>query len=125
MTGMGGNPILELHHRGDPPPGPQLSPQALRCGPPLQEFGPAGERLGREPARGSGRRTVAQSLEALRVGALHPLTDGACADAERFGDLALGPASWREPPGVEPSGFFPVGRCRVHAWESTTIALRL
>jgi hypothetical protein len=26
---------------------------------------------------------------------------------------------------LAPSGFFPVGRCRVHAWESTTIALRL
>jgi hypothetical protein len=115
MTGMVGNPILEPNYRGDPPPGPQLSTKAIRCGPPLQEFGQAGELLGREPARGSGRRTVSQSIGAFLVGALHPLTDGAFTDAERFGDLALGPALLLEMPGLEPSGFFPVGRCRVHA----------
>jgi hypothetical protein len=65
VTGMVGNPILKLHHRGDPPTGPQLSPNATRCGPPLHEFGQAGELLGREPARGAGRRMVAQSIGAL------------------------------------------------------------
>jgi hypothetical protein len=125
MPGMGGNPLLELNHRGDPPPGPPLAPKAIRFGPPWQECGQAGERLGREPARGAGRRTVAQSSGALLVGACPPLTDGAFADAECCGDLALGPALRLETPGLEPSGCFPVGRCRVHAWESTTIALRL
>jgi hypothetical protein len=62
---------------------------------------------------------------ALLVGALHPLPDGACADVERFGGLALGPALLLETPGLEPSGFCPVERCRVQAWESTTIALRV
>jgi hypothetical protein len=115
MPGMIGNAICELNDRGDPPPGPQLSTKAISCGPPSQEFGQAGELLGREPAWGPGRRTVAQSIGTLLAGALHPLTDGAFADAERFGNLALGPALLLETPGLEPSGFFPVGRCRVHA----------
>jgi hypothetical protein len=68
-----------------------------------------------QQARGAGRRTVAQSIGAFLVGALHPLTDGAFADVERFGDLTLGPALLLETLGLEPSGFFPVGRCRVHA----------
>jgi hypothetical protein len=125
MAGMVGNPVFELHHGGDPPPRPELAPKAVGFGPPLQALGQAGELLGREPAWGPGRRTAAQGVGALLAGARHPLTDRACADAERCGDLALGPAPLLEPPGLEPSGFFPDGRCRVHAWESTTIVLRL
>jgi hypothetical protein len=68
---------------------------------------------------------MAQGVGAPLAGALHPLTDGAFADAEGFGDLALGPALLLEAPGLEPSGFFPVGRYRVHAWQSITKALRL
>ncbi len=115
MPGMVGNPIFELNHRGNPPPGPELAPKAIGCGPPVQEFGQAGELCGREPPRGPGRWTVAQGVGPLLAGACHPLTDSAFADAERFGDLALGPALLLETPGLEPSGFFPVGRCRVHA----------
>jgi hypothetical protein len=122
MTGMVGNPIFELNHGGDSPTGPELSPKTIGFGPPVQEFGQAGELLGREPARGPGGWTVAQGVRARLASALHPLTDGAFADAEGFGDLALGPALLLEAPGLEPSGFFPVGRCRVHAWQSITKA---
>ena len=110
MTGMVGNPIFELNHGGEPPTGPELSPKAIGFGPPLQERGQAGERRGREPARGPGRLMVAQGVGALLGGAPHAPTDGAVADAEGFGDLALGPALLLEAPSVEPSGCFPVGR---------------
>jgi hypothetical protein len=125
MTGVVGNPLFELHHRGDPPPGPELSPTTIGFGTPLQELGQASELLGREPARGPSGRTVAQGARPLLAGAFHPLTDGAFADAERFGDLALGPPPLLEAPGLEPSGFLPIGRCQVHAWESTTKKSRL
>ena len=110
MAGVVGNSIFALNHGGDPPPGPQLAPKAIGCGPPVQEFGQAGELLGREPPRGSGRWTVAQGVGPLLAGAFQPLTDSAFADAERFGDLALGPALLLETPGLAPSGFFPVVR---------------
>jgi hypothetical protein len=125
MPGMVGNPIFELKHSGNPPTGPELSPKAIGFGPPLQELGQAGELLGREPARGAGGWTVAQGLGASLAGTRHPLTDSAFADTERFGDLALGPALLLEAPGLEPSGFFPVGRCRVHAWQTITKACGL
>jgi hypothetical protein len=64
---------------------------------------------------------VAQGPGTLLAGALHPLSDDAFADAECFDDLALGPIPLREGPGVESSGFLPMGRCRVQTWESTTI----
>jgi hypothetical protein len=88
MSGVGGNPLLELNHRGDPPPGPELSPKAIGCGPPVQACGQAGERLGREPPRGPGRWTVAQGVGPLLAGAFQPLTDSAFADTSGFGDLA-------------------------------------
>jgi hypothetical protein len=125
MPGMVGNPIFELNHRGNPPPGPELAPKAIGCGPPLQEGGQAGELRGGEPARGPGWRTAAQSVGTLLAGALHPLADGACADPEGFGDLVLGPPFLLEAPSLESSGFFPVAWCRVHAWESTTTTLQL
>jgi hypothetical protein len=68
---------------------------------------------------------VTQDTRSLLAGAFHPLTDGAFADAECCGNLALGPPPLLEAPGLAPSSFFPLGRCRVHAWESTTKALRL
>jgi hypothetical protein len=110
MPGMVGNPIFELNHRGNPPPGPELAPKAIGCGPPVQELGQAGELRGGEPARGPGWRTAAQSVGTLLAGALHPLADGACADAKCLSNLALRPPLLLEVPGLQPSGFFPVGR---------------
>jgi hypothetical protein len=43
------------------------------------------------------------------AGACHPLTDSPSADAERFANAALGPAFLLAMPGLEPSGFLPVG----------------
>jgi hypothetical protein len=100
MPGMVGNPIFELKHSGNPPAGPDVPPKAIGFGPPLQELGQAGELFGREPARGAGGWTVAQGIWAPLACTLHPLTDSAFADAERFGDLALGPALLLEGPGL-------------------------
>ncbi len=63
---------------------------------------------------------MAKRFRASVAGACHPLTDGAFADAEGLGDLALGPALLLEAPGSEPSGFSPVVGCRAHAWEYST-----
>jgi hypothetical protein len=50
--------------------------------------------------------------------ALQPLADRSFADAQGLGDLALGPASFLEEPGLQPACFFPVAERRVHAWQS-------
>jgi hypothetical protein len=122
---MVGDAEFQADDGGDARTGPQLSTKAIGCGSTLQQLGQAGELCGREPARGPGRGMVAQGVGALLAGALHPLTDGAFTDAERFSDLALGPAPLLETPGLAPSGFFPVGRYWVHAWESTINSLGL
>ena len=51
---------------------------------------------------------MAKRLRASVAGAFHPLADGAFADTEGLGDLALGPTLLLEVPGLEPSGFFPI-----------------
>ena len=63
---------------------------------------------------------MAKRLCSSVASAFHPLTDGSFADAEGFGDLALGPALLFERPGLEPSGFSPVAGWLVHAWEYST-----
>jgi hypothetical protein len=60
---------------------------------------------------------MAKRVHAAAADAFQPLPDGAFADAEGLGDLALGPALLFEVPGVEPSGISPVVGCLVHAWE--------
>jgi hypothetical protein len=54
------------------------------------------------------------------AGARHLLADGPVADAERFGNAALGPAFRLEMPGSETSDRFPVGWCALHAWPCIT-----
>jgi hypothetical protein len=112
--------MFELKPSGNPPAGPDVPPNAIGCGPPGQELGQAGELCGREPARGAGGWTVAPGIWAPLAGTLHPLTDRAFADAERFGDLALGPALRLEGPGLHASGCFPAVWGGVQAWQSTT-----
>jgi hypothetical protein len=55
---------------------------------------------------------------AALLGMCHPLADGSCADAQRLGNPALRPPLLLEAPGLQSSGFFPVVRCMVHAWQS-------
>jgi hypothetical protein len=106
----------EADHRGDAAPGPELAPEAIGFGASLQQRREVGAWLGGQPGRGTWGRPMAQRVRASVAGAFHPLTDSPFADAEGLGDLALGPALLFEVPGLEPSGFSPVGGCRVHAW---------
>jgi hypothetical protein len=100
MARMVGDAECHPNHGRDPAAGPELSPEAVRCGASVQEFGQLGELLGRQPPRGSRGRTMAQSLRAALAGACHPLADGPFADAQGVGNLALRPALVLEVPGL-------------------------
>ena len=101
-------------HLGDAFAGPELAAKSRGGGTTAQQSGQLRELLGGQPAGGTGWWPTAQGLGPPRTGALHPLTDGGFADSQRFGNLTLGPALLFEAPGLEPSGFFPAVRCRVH-----------
>ncbi len=89
MDRMVGEAKFQVDHRGDPSAGPDLPPEAIGFGATVQQVGQAGELCGREPARGPGRRAVAQGVGTLLAGTLHPLADGPLAHAQGLGDLAL------------------------------------
>jgi hypothetical protein len=105
----------EANHRGEAAPCPELAPEAIGVGALLQQRREVGVWLVGQPGRGTRRWPMAQRFHASVAGACHPLTDGAFADAEGLGDLALGPALLFQVPGLESSGFSPVRGCRVHA----------
>jgi hypothetical protein len=107
---MVGDAECQPKHGSDPAAGPDFSPEAVRCGATVQEFGQSGELLGRQSARGPRCGPVAEGLQPALAGTCHPLTDRPFADAEGFGNLALGPALLFEVPSLEPSGFFPIVR---------------
>ena len=110
MARMVGDAECHPNHGSDPAAGPDFSPEAVRCGATVQEFGQAGQLLGRQSARGPRCGPVAEGLRSPLTGTGHPLADRPCADAQGFGDLALGPALLFEVPSLEPSGFFPIVR---------------
>jgi hypothetical protein len=62
---------------------------------------------------------MAEGIGSPLTGARHPLTDGPLANTQRLSNPALRPALLLEAPGLEPSGFFPVGRGTVHTWKCT------
>lgn len=78
-------------------------------------------RAAREPT-GSGRRQwpVVLGLRATLAAPLQPLADRSGADSQGFGDVPLGPTLLQEMPGWPAACFFPVVRCRVHAWHGRT-----
>jgi hypothetical protein len=53
---------------------------------------------------------VLKGCRAILAGMCHPLADGSLADAQRRGDLVLGPALLLKAPGLEPSSFLTVMR---------------
>jgi hypothetical protein len=110
MARMVGDAEFQPNHGSDPSAGPDLSPEAVRCGATVQEFGQAGELLGRQSARGPRWGPVAESLQPALAGTCHPLADSPFANAQGFCNLALRPALLFEVPGLEPSGFFPIVR---------------
>ena len=105
-----GDATLQAHDDGDPTTGPYISPKPLGGRATCEAFGQAGEWLACQAACRTRWRVMSERIEPLVAGTGHPLTDGPVADAERFGNSALGPAFLLEMPGLEPSGFFPVGR---------------
>ena len=111
---------FQTNHGGDPATGPDLAPKAIGFGPSVQQLGQARQLLGDQPAGGPRVGPMPERLGAPVAGPRHPLADGPLADPQGLGDLALSPALLLEVPGLQPSRLFPVVRCRVHAWQSTT-----
>jgi hypothetical protein len=120
-----GDAKFQADDGGDPTAGPELSAKAIGGRTSVQQRGQAGKVLGRQPPRGPGRRPAPKSLGADFAGPCHPLTDGPLADTQGFGNLALRPAPLLEVPGLDAPSFFPVVRCLVHAWQSTTGSIKL
>jgi hypothetical protein len=108
MDRMGGNTAFEANEDRHACPGPDLSPEAIRFGPRLQEGGPAGELCVGQPAWRTRGWAMPEGLQTAMAGPRHPLADGALADAEGFGDLVLRPALLLELPGLQPPGCFPI-----------------
>ena len=120
MGGVVQDAKLQAYHLGDPPPAPDLAAEPIGLGATLQQGRQARPLLLGQSARSAGRWSMPKSAHTAVASTCHPLTDGAFADAQRFGDLALGPALLLKAPGLEPSGFSPVVGCRAHAWEYST-----
>ncbi len=107
---MVGDPRLELNHRGNTPAGPDLSPEAIRFGATVQEFGQTGELLIGQPTAGPRGWSMAEGFRTTLSATLHPLADRALAHAHGCGDLALRPALLFEVRGLQASRFLPVVR---------------
>ena len=89
MPRMIGDAECQADDGGNACTGPQLATEALGEGPALQERGPAGERVGRQPPRGPGWRPAPERLGSGFAGPGHPLTDGPLADTHGPGNPAL------------------------------------
>jgi hypothetical protein len=107
---MVGDPKFETNHGGHPAACPHRAPEALGFGAPVQQVGQASQLFAGQPPGSAGRWLVAQRLRTSRAGTCHPLADRPFADAQGFGDLALGPAPLLELPGLAAAAFFPVLR---------------
>jgi hypothetical protein len=104
---MGGDPRLELNHRGNTPAGPDVAPEAIRFGATVQAFGQAGElRIG-QPTAGPRGWSMAEGFRTTLSATRHPLADRALAHAQGCGDLALRPALLCEVPGLQAPSFLP------------------
>jgi hypothetical protein len=110
MRRMGGDAELQANDDGDPTTGPHVSPEPIGGRATLEEFGQAGELRACQAACSTRRRAMPEGIGTLAAGAAHPLTDGPLADAQRLGNPALSPPLLLVLPGLEPSGFFPIGR---------------
>jgi hypothetical protein len=110
MARVGGEAECQRHDGGDPAAGPDLPPEAIRFGPPVPQLGQTGPLFGCQAAGSTRVGTTSQGVRPPGAGARHPLADRAFADAQRRGDLALGPALLLELPGLQPSGFLPIVR---------------
>ncbi|MDQ3830496.1 MAG: hypothetical protein M3361_14580 [Candidatus Tectomicrobia bacterium] len=123
MAGMIPDTKLQGHDGSNSAAGPELPPEAIGFGALVQERGQASELCGRHPPGRPRGWAMTEGIWSPLASTCQPLADGPCADAQRCGDLALPPALLREVPGLETSGFFPVGGCAVHAWECSATPL--
>jgi hypothetical protein len=98
VGGMIGAAKLCANHGSHASSGPQLAPEAIGCGPSRQQGRQAGEWHPSQARWGSRGRPMSKRIRSAVPSAFHPLADRPFADAEGFGDLALGPASWLETP---------------------------
>jgi hypothetical protein len=120
MHGVVTDPKSPADDRRHASAGPELPPEAIGFGAPMQERRQMSPLFGGQAAGRTGVPTSLQGLGAARAGTLHPLADGPLADAEGVGDPALGPAPLLELPSLAPPDFFPIVGYRVHAWQFTT-----
>jgi hypothetical protein len=120
MDGVVADPKSPANDRCHASAGPELPPEAAGFGAPMRELGQINQLFGGQEAGSTGVPTRLQGLGATLAAMRHPLADGPLADAQRVGDLTLGPALLLEMPGLETACFFPMVGCRVHAWQSTT-----
>lgn len=119
MAWMVDHTQFQANHCRNPAAGPEFPSKAVSCRTPGQESGQASALLGGQPTWGTRWGAASQRPGAGFAAPLHPLADGALADAESFGNLTLGPALLLEVPGLEPSGVFPVGKGSVQTCESS------
>ena len=105
---MVGDAKLQANHRGDPATGPDVSPEAIGFGPRVQERGQPRQLVDGQPVGSTGAGTLPEGLRAPLAGTRDPLADSPFADAQGFGDLALGPVLLHEVPALKPSGFLPI-----------------
>jgi hypothetical protein len=107
VGGMRGDANLRTNHGRNESLGPQLTPEAPGFGALLQQGRQAGELCMGRVRRGSRGWPISQHVRSAVPSACHPLADRPFTDAEGLGDRALGPASLREAPSLQPSRFYP------------------
>jgi hypothetical protein len=91
---------LPTHHLGHPFARPHVPADPTGFGTTSQEGGEARELLGCQPPWSPGRGAGAEGRRASLPGAAHPLADRPGADAQRLGNLPLGPPLLFEVPGL-------------------------
>jgi hypothetical protein len=117
---MVGHAEGQLHHGGNPAAGPARPPGAAGFGTAGQQRRQLGQLIVGQPSGRAGRWTGSACLRSPLPGPRHPLADRPRADAQRLGNLALGPALLLEVPSLEPAGVFPVVRYGFPIWPSIT-----
>jgi hypothetical protein len=120
MRGVIANAKCHTDHLRHAFPSPHLAAEAIGFGATVQRVGQPRQRRGRPPAGCARRGLTAQRLGAAQVGALQPLADRGGADPQSLGHVPLEPTLLPEMPGLQAACFFPVVRCRVHAWQGST-----
>jgi hypothetical protein len=108
------HPEAHTHYGCHPAAGPEVPTKTVGLRTLVQERGQPSESCGGQPTWGTRWGAASQRPGTSCAGPGPPVAHGALADAERCGTLPLGPALLLEVPGMEPSGFFPDGKCSVH-----------